>query len=107
MIACETFRTFVSDSYVRMGQVPVQEVMESLIGSEHLRQLLQRPIGCRVARNMEVRQSSGAVMHHHKDVGRGDGHEEFASDDGLSVITQAGYPVPGSPGGVEGRATGE
>ena len=64
----------------------MQEVTKSLIGSERLPQLLQRPIGRRVARDIEVQQPSGAVVHQHKDVdlaeGRGDGHEEVASDDG-------------------------
>ena len=42
--------------------------MESLFRPERLSQLLQRPIGRRVARDIEVQQSSGAVVHHHKDV---------------------------------------
>jgi hypothetical protein len=61
----------------------VQQVAELLIGSERLPQLLQRPISRRVARDIEVQQSSGAVVHHHKDVdlaeGRGDGHEEVTT----------------------------
>jgi hypothetical protein len=50
-----------------------------------------------VARDIEVQQPSGAVVHHYKDVdqaeGRSDGHEEVASDDGLSVIAQERGPT--------------
>jgi hypothetical protein len=85
----------------------VQQVAELLIGSERLPQLLQRPISRRVARDIEVQQSSGAVVHHHKDVdlaeGRGDGNEEVASDNSLSVIAKERGPTLIATGPSRGR----
>jgi len=85
----------------------VQEATKSLIGFERLPQLLPRPTSRWVACDVKVQQPSGAVVHHHKDVdlaeGRGDGNEEVASDDSLSVIAKERGPTLIATGPPRGR----
>src|SRR5262249_11002005 len=68
----------------------------SFIARNTFSKLLQRPLGCRVACDIEVKESSRTDFHDEEDVDqlkcRGDNNKEITGDDGFSVITHKGHP---------------
>jgi len=58
--------------------------------SNHLSQLLQRPVRTRVGSHIDMSQATAAVLDHHKDVQhpkrRGHCDEEVTGNDGRRVI---------------------
>ena len=68
----------------------------SLIARNTFSELLQRPIGRRVVRDIEMKESSRADFHDDENVDqlecRGHHDKEIASDDGFGVISDERHP---------------
>ena len=69
--------------------------------------LLQRPIGCRVTRNIVMKESSRTDFHDEEDVDqpecRRHHNEEITGNDGFGVIVHKGHPALLWVGGPLGR----
>ena len=69
----------------------------SFIARNTLSKLLQRPIGCRVARDIEMKESSRTDFHDEKDIDqlecRRRHNEEIAGNDDFGMVAQEHHPA--------------